>query len=149
MRTQSRTMSWLLARCSPEPNSGCWLWMGATQKGYGALTMGGKTVRAHRVSYEIHHGMICEGLELDHLCRTPCCINPDHLEPVTHRINMIRAGAGKKTGARHRAKTHCANGHPYDVTNTYIDSRGHRACRACKREGHRVRALGWSTRHAR
>jgi HNH endonuclease len=141
----------LLAKCVIEPN-GCWSWTGATQKGYGALRVGGKngrTLRAYRLLYELHVGPISDGLELDHLCRNKLCINPAHLEPVTHQENMIRADAGKKTGALNRAKTHCANGHPYDDINTYWDSRGDRACRACKREWRRINKLGWSARDAR
>jgi hypothetical protein len=71
----------------PEPNSGCWIWFGSTfRKGYGSISEGGRhgrTLQAHRVSYERFKGPIAPGLTIDHLCRTPCCVNPDHLEAVT------------------------------------------------------------------
>ena len=73
---------------SPEPNSGCWLWTGADTRGYGAL---GKNGLAHRVSFEMHVGPILPGLTLDHLCRTPACVNPAHLEPVTLAENVRRS----------------------------------------------------------
>lgn len=74
-----------------EPNSGCWLWAGADNGGgYGKFR--GKY--AHRVSYEMRNGAIPEGLHLDHLCRVPCCVNPDHLEPVTNQENARRGEAG-------------------------------------------------------
>ena len=78
----------------PEPNSGCWLWLAATmtQKGYeyGVFRVTGRTLRAHRFSYEREKGPIPEGLELDHLCRNPYCVNPDHLDAVTHEENLRR-----------------------------------------------------------
>ncbi|MBV5269024.1 MAG: HNH endonuclease, partial [Afipia sp.] len=78
----------------PEPNTGCWLCHSANnQRGYGRLNIGGgKLVTAHRYSYELSVGPIPHGLELDHLCRQPCCVNPAHLEPVTPFENGRRAG---------------------------------------------------------
>src|SRR6202030_118623 len=71
----------------PEPNSGCWLWLGACNEfGYGKF---GK-VKAHRFSYEREKGPIPDGLEIDHLCRNKSCVNPDHLEAVTHGENRRR-----------------------------------------------------------
>ena len=51
-------------------------------------------VYAHRASYELAKGPIPDGMHLDHLCRVTCCINPDHLEPVTNRENARRGQAG-------------------------------------------------------
>lgn len=74
----------------PEPNSGCWLWMGSLSKfGYGQIMMpGGKPRRAHRVSYEAHKGPIPPGLDVRHTCDMRCCINPDHLLIGTRKQNM-------------------------------------------------------------
>lgn len=103
----------------------CWLWTGARDKlGYGRLT---RTL-AHRLVYELMIGPIPEGLELDHLCRNPSCVRPEHLEPVTHRENLLRGvRANQNTG-----KTHCLRGHALDTDNTYVRRNGARACKACQ-----------------
>lgn len=72
----------------------CWLWTGYISKGYGLMSMGNRVQRpAHIVVYEHLVGPIPDGLELDHLCRVKRCVNPDHLEPVTHAVNCQRAVA--------------------------------------------------------
>jgi hypothetical protein len=69
----------------------CWIWqLGLSEDGYGELTEGGINKAAHRAYYERHIGPIPDGLILDHLCRVRCCVNPDHLEPVTSRENTRR-----------------------------------------------------------
>lgn len=77
--------------------NGCWVWTGAVFKKtnglYSQIRMGrvpAKLKFAHRVAYEFYVGKVPAGLELDHLCRNTLCINPKHLEPVTHRENMAR-----------------------------------------------------------
>jgi hypothetical protein len=78
-------------RISPEPNTGCWLWVGnKNDRGYGVVPLEGKIRKAHRAVYESERGPIPEGLTLDHLCRIRCCVNPDHLEPVTAMENIRR-----------------------------------------------------------
>src|SRR5882672_10337222 len=111
------------AKWTPEPNTGCWLWHGALQnKGYGLFHIGSvldrsrRRVLAHRLAYELYMGPIPFGLTIDHLCRVPCCVNPDHLEPVTHRENVLR---GLSPQAMNAAKLHCVSGHPFDDVNTY------------------------------
>ena len=77
----------------PVPESGCWLWIGSTDKGgYGRLKWQGRTISAHRLVYEILEGRIRKNRVLDHLCRVRCCVNPNHLEPVTIVENNLRAG---------------------------------------------------------
>jgi hypothetical protein len=69
----------------------CWEWTGSLMTdGYGQKCHGGRYVAAHRLVYEALVGPVPEGLELDHLCGNPSCVNPDHLEPVTHQENMRR-----------------------------------------------------------
>jgi HNH endonuclease len=112
---------------------GCWIWTGAKEKsGYGKFTIGKVTVIAHCYSYEELIGPIPEGKTLDHLCRNESCVNPDHLEPVTQRINLLR---GDTFQARNAAKTHCCHGHPFDEANTYWKKERNgglgRGCKAC------------------
>ncbi len=72
--------------------NGCWLWTAArNENGYPLLWAGGKMIRAHRFSYEVHVGSIPAGLDLDHLCRVRHCVNPAHLEPVTRSENLRRS----------------------------------------------------------
>src|SRR5208337_4315885 len=69
----------------------CWIWQRAKHPlGYGSSSGDGEDRIAHRMIYKRHRGPIPEGLELDHLCRQTSCVNPDHLEPVTHAENMRR-----------------------------------------------------------
>ena len=113
----------------------CWEWTGAKNpKGYGYMPAFGRGhYLAHRMSYELFVGPIPEGLELDHLCRNRGCVNPDHVEPVTHLENMRRGAFA--------TRTLCVNGHHYDAVNTYIRPNGNRDCRVCVRErGRRYRA---------
>lgn len=109
------------------PN-GCWVWLGFTHKGYGRVSVRGKTKRAHRVSWELTRGQIPDGLSLDHLCRNERCVNPAHLEPVTHAENVRRG----RSGVRQLARTHCPAGHPYTGANLTFDSYGYRQCRTCR-----------------
>lgn len=125
-----------------EAPNGCWEWIGGgDQKGYGIIRAGDArngSRRAHRVSYELHRGPIPGGLTIDHLCRNRRCINPDHLEAVTSRVNTMR---GNGIGVRNAAVTHCPYKHPYSEENTKIDSRGRRRCRTCMRAADRARRL--------
>jgi hypothetical protein len=112
----------------------CWLWTGATEGGgYGKVQIA-KRLR----------GQIPDGLELDHLCRTLTCVNPDHLEAVTHRVNVLR-GEGK--AAKHAGTTHCPEGHEYTEENTYLYQGRYRRCRTCIRTKYRVMRLDWQKRN--
>ena len=111
----------------------CWLWTAAKEPaGYGHFKKDGRPHPAHRVAYEMVVGPIPDGLDLDHLCRNPSCVNPAHLEPVTPRENTRRADT--VLGIR-SAATHCRQGHPLAEGNLRTDKSGRRFCRAC----HRIR----------
>jgi hypothetical protein len=121
------------SKCIPEPNSGCWLWIGARHKrGYGQMAWTGGNVRAHKIAWEVANGNVASGLELDHFtCSTPECCNPAHLRAVTHLENIARA----RTGWRQQAeRTHCKHGHEFSPENTYlVDGKyPERQCRTCK-----------------
>jgi hypothetical protein len=74
-----------------EKTDGCWFWTRATDtNGYGVFGVGGMQRSAHRVAYELLVGPITDGLEIDHLCLVKNCVNPDHMEIVTHLENMRR-----------------------------------------------------------
>lgn len=93
----SSPMERFLANVLPEPNSGCWLWLGClNRKGYAQIGLGPKVLRAHRFAFELFRGPLSASLDIDHLCRVRCCVNPHHLEPVTHRENCKRGKLGEK-----------------------------------------------------
>lgn len=113
-----------------KPDGECIVWTGGKTKGYGKFTANGRKVLAHRWAYERAFGPLPGGLDLDHLCRNPACVNVEHLEAVSHRENVIR-GIGPSAAAARR--TGCPQGHPYDEENTYVTPGGVRHCRECNR----------------
>lgn len=113
-----------------------WLWTGAINKGgYGNFWLAGRYVSAHRVAYRHYVGEIPEGLTIDHLCRVRHCVNPEHLEAVTNRTNLLR---GNGFAGRFARTTQCPKGHLYDAANTRIGACGSRYCRACDALAHRL-----------
>ena len=106
----------------------CWIWTaGKNGMGYGAFHPGyPRQVSAHRWAYELLVGPIPPGLQLDHLCRVPSCVNPRHLEPVTPKVNLNR---GYNSNQK---KTQCPQGHPYDDLNTSVKWRGEHRFRRCR-----------------
>lgn len=136
----------LLDKMEHHPN-GCWIWTGSLQGyerfRYGTFALNGKAVRAHRAAYELFVGSIPEGYELDHLCRDPRCVNPEHLEAVTHLENMQRAQMPRGSKHPNGKKTHCPAGHPYDEENTRFQQNGGRICRECARIRNRRRYAQW------
>lgn len=124
------------AKVETIPFHECWEWIGATQSGgYGHMNLGGRFVKAHRLSYELNVGPIPEGLVVDHTCGNRACVRPEHLEPVTQRVNVHR---GDSKMARNRIQTHCLNDHEFTPENTRVDSYG-RHCIACARRRDRDR----------
>ncbi len=114
-----------MARVMCEPMSGCWLWIGdSTVRGYGRFNRD----LAHRASFELFKGRIPEGLVIDHRCRTLCCVNPDHLEAVTQKENVLRGDAAKQK------KETCKLGHPLQRRKT---GNGQRLCLTCSNEAGR------------
>jgi hypothetical protein len=121
----------ILSGALVDAETGCWVWQRQiSTSGYGMTSYQGKYMGAHRAVYLLEKGEIPEGLELDHLCRNRACINPEHLEPVTRRENLLR---GETRTARRARQTHCKRGHEFTPENTIIDG-GTRRCRACKNE---------------
>jgi len=113
----------------PVTESGCWIWTGSCQpRGYGLFNLSGKPELAHRVAYQLWRGEIPDECELDHLCRVTSCVNPEHLEAVVHRTNVLR-GVGK--AAKYIKRTHCARGHRLSGKNLHLRSDGGRRCRMC------------------
>lgn len=115
----------LMFRTVADP-SGCWLWLGAhSAKGYGQIRTdnGGPTMSVHRAVWEHVNGPVPEGLELDHLCHVRNCVNPAHLQAVTHLVNV----------QRRRPQAFCKNDHLLEETG------GPQGCRICRR--------AWEKRH--
>ncbi len=120
-------------------DSGCWHWTGSQwSNGYGQANFNGRRFQAHRFVFEQHKGAIPDGLVLDHLCRNIICVNPDHLEPVTHAVNLGRGMAPTVIIARSGS---CAQGHRMEGDNIYTSPSGARRCRACLVETRRRRYL--------
>lgn len=115
---------------------GCWVWTGApNSEGYGTVRYEGRMWKAHRLFYTMLVGPIPEGLTLDHTCRRRLCVRPEHLEPVTQRVNVLR---GQSTAAKRARQTHCKRNHPFNAVNTHVTKQGYRKCRVCDREKRRV-----------
>lgn len=113
----------------------CWEWIGCKSNGYGRFSVLAENGLVHRYSYKLHKGKIPKGLTIDHLCRNRQCVNPKHLEAVTHRVNILR---GVGASAKNAKKTHCKRGHLFSKKNTYAYLSKYktsiRACVKCARE---------------
>jgi len=117
-------------------SNNCWNWQLSTSPtGYGQISTGSRTDKtrktslAHRVSYEIFTRKIEQGLQIDHLCRNRTCVNPEHLEQVTPKVNNHRGNPSWKQEA---ARTSCPQGHAYTESNTIISKKKYsRNCRKC------------------
>ena len=117
----------------------CWPWLGSTGQGYGQIFLNGRGVPAHRVAWELHHGIpFPASMDACHRCDNPPCCNPLHVWPGTPSDNALDASskgrlAGYQSGNRpwNAGQTHCPRGHAFTDENTRI-SRGFRECRACR-----------------
>lgn len=142
-----------LAKVRADEVTGCHLWTGARDRnGYGVINLTGprRLRKAHRVAYTLFAGPIPDGAEIDHTCHTRdttcdgtncphrACVNPAHLEAVTHHENVLR---GRSFAAREAQQTHCRRrGHALEGDNLYRAPRsGRRVCRACKRDSNAER----------
>lgn len=111
--------------------NGCWMWTRAVNSdGYGLWMKRGPDYHrgAHRVTWEIFNGKMPEGLEIDHLCRYRACVNPAHLQTVTHAVNTL---IGDSPQAKNARRVTCKNGHPFD--RVYVHPGGTRQQRICSR----------------
>lgn len=125
-----------VSKFTVDEDRGCWIWTAyKDRRGYGryGLSKARRSQLAYRVAWEAINGPVPSGLELDHLCRTPSCVRPDHMEPVTHQENCRRGATGETTRARMLARTHCARGHEWTPENTRQTAR-QRKCKTCHRE---------------
>lgn len=135
----SNTLDRFMDKFVMQPN-GCWGWIASLANGYGSFHTTGSH-RAHRYSYELFFGAVPAELQLDHLCRNRACVNPYHLEPVTHRENTLR---GIGVTAQNAKKTRCDRGHELNAETIYWrkDGRG-RECRMCHTRWRKIRQGSW------
>jgi hypothetical protein len=130
--------------------NGCLLWGGHRgHRGYGQVKLDGKMLLAHRVALVAALGRdILDGLECDHRCNVPTCVEPSHLREATHRENIF-AEHSETTARLNAERTHCPRGHALAGDNlrpSQLKS-GQRGCRACDRERARERAALVSAAH--
>lgn len=121
-------------------DTNCWEWQRTTSNlGYARFFYDHRLGYGHRYAWESAHGPIPQGLTLDHLCRNRRCVNPDHLETVTLKENLLR---GDTPTARAALRTHCHQGHPVEPRQPC------RLCRMLTDRRFRARHPGYRQRYA-
>lgn len=123
-----QTVDWEFLRARSIWDGECLRWQGSkNHKGYGSVSVNGRQARVHRYAYELKVGPIPEGLEIDHVrargCRFRDCLNPAHLEAVTHHENILRSPATNPS--------HCPHGHEYTEENSVYSTHTYRRCAQC------------------
>jgi len=135
---------WIAKRLANVKRVGeCIIWQGRPNNvGYGKVSVqndpsaAGREEAVHRWFYKRFRGPLAADEVLDHLCRTPLCVNVDHLEPVTLAENTRRGFEARGYGS---TRTHCAHGHPWVAENLTIEPGKRpgltsRRCRICKKQ---------------
>jgi hypothetical protein len=123
--------------------AGCWEWTGSVSPstGYGQYRTDTHNLTVHRMAYQLFRGEIQDGFHVHHECQNRTCFNPDHLTVLTPSEHWA---LGDNPSAKRARQTHCQNGHPFDDSNTWVNKRGHRRCRACHAERERL-ARRWAS----
>lgn len=121
----------------------CWVWRGfLSEGGYGYFSFRAKSYLVHRFSWELANGVaVPSGQQVCHVCDNPKCVRPDHLQLGTARDNQADRRRKETTRLRDADKAYfrrvkddeCWRGHPLDEKNTYVDRKGTKICRTCKR----------------
>ena len=138
-QVRDRQRFWRHVRKQP---GGCWLWqLTLDEDGYGRFRLGTKRWYAHVLSHALEIGPIPDDWHVDHKCRNRACVNPDHLEAVTLKVNTLR---GEGPTAHNARKTHCVRGHEFTDANTIWkgDRRNCRACRQASRTAGKLAVRG-------
>ena len=132
MKVTTQELCRFFAKVKFDLTTGCWLWTGslAGNGKYASFKAGGKSRHAHILAFEHWRGVVPSGLELDHvICDTRRCVNPWHVEPRTHKQNVLRS---QGPAAINAVKTHCTHGHPLSGDNLWVQPKtGYRYCRVC------------------
>ena len=127
----NKTLQKLLAKT--DKSTGCWVYLGQPASRYSEIMVATKRIGTHRWAYQTFHGNIPKGFEVDHICRTPKCWNPDHLQILLCLDNARQ----NKVAEANALKTHCVHNHEFTAENIYWYA-GARHCRTCRRLNNRL-----------